>query len=415
MRALGEPALHPEGQFFPDTYRFARGTTDLELLRIAHRTHAATSWTQAWRSARADLPLASPYEALILASIVEKETALDRERPQIAGVFVERLRRGMRLQTDPTVIYGMLETYDGNIRRADLLRDTPYNTYTRAGLPPTPIAMPGLDSFRAAVQPKVTGALFFVATGEGDGSHYFSKTLAEHEAAVQRYLRRLRRAMISAASSSRSKAARAWASRRRSPRCATCWRARGLEVVVTREPGGTPRAERMRELLLETATEPMPPACELLLMFAARATHVENVIDPRWRAAPGWSAIDSPMRRMPTRAAAAALSASTSQCSNGSCRGAAARSDAAAGCAARNRRGTRRRAQRRDLDRVIVSSTSSASSSSACAARISNARAHRAAAIRRHRRRSGARQRRAGDQIGHRNAIPDAEHARRNH
>jgi UPF0755 protein len=146
----------------------------------------------AWKARAPDLPLASDYEALILASIVEKETALDRERPQISGVFIERLRRGMRLQTDPTVIYGMQESYAGNIRRADLTRDTPYNTYTRAGLPPTPIAMPGADSLRAAVQPDVTGALFFVATGAGDGSHYFSKSLAEHNEAVKRYLRRLR-------------------------------------------------------------------------------------------------------------------------------------------------------------------------------------------------------------------------------
>ncbi|HEY5808616.1 MAG TPA: endolytic transglycosylase MltG, partial [Povalibacter sp.] len=140
----------------------------------------------------ADLPLATKYEALILASVVEKETALDSERPLIAGVFIERLKRGMRLQTDPTVIYGIGETYDGNIRRADLLRDTPYNTYTRSGLPPTPIALPGADSLRAAVQPKITGALFFVATGKGDGSHYFSTTLAEHDAAVKRYLQQLR-------------------------------------------------------------------------------------------------------------------------------------------------------------------------------------------------------------------------------
>jgi UPF0755 protein len=191
MRALGDPGLHPEGQFFPDTYHFARGASDLELLQTAHR-RMRDALEQAWAKRAPDLPLASPYEALILASIVEKETALDVERPQIAGVFVERLRRGMRLQTDPTVIYGMLETYEGDIRRADLTRDTPYNTYTRAGLPPTPIAMPGLDSIQAAVQPDVTGALFFVATGEGDGSHYFSRSLPEHNAAVQRYLRRLR-------------------------------------------------------------------------------------------------------------------------------------------------------------------------------------------------------------------------------
>lgn len=191
MAALGSPGVHPEGQFFPDTYHFPRGTTDLELLSIAHKRMRAEAQA-AWDARAQDLPLASEYEALILASIIEKETALDRERPQIAGVFVERLRRGMRLQTDPTVIYGMLDRYDGNIRRADLRRDTPYNTYTRAGLPPTPICMPGKESLRAATQPDVTGALFFVATGEGDGSHYFSKTLAEHDAAVKRYLRKLR-------------------------------------------------------------------------------------------------------------------------------------------------------------------------------------------------------------------------------
>jgi UPF0755 protein len=191
MRALGQPDVHPEGQFFPDTYRFPRNTTDIELLGIAFR-RMQQELKSAWESRAKDLPLAGPYEALILASIVEKETALDTERPQIAGVFVERLRRGMRLQTDPTVIYGMMSAYDGNIRRADLLRDTPYNTYTRAGLPPTPIALPGLDSVRAAVNPQSSGALFFVATGNGDGSHYFSRTLAEHNAAVKRYLQKLR-------------------------------------------------------------------------------------------------------------------------------------------------------------------------------------------------------------------------------
>lgn len=191
MREIGSPGVHPEGQFFPDTYRFARGTSDMELLGIAHR-RLQTELQSAWDTRAPDLPLASAYEALILASIIEKETALDSERPAISGVFVERLRRGMRLQTDPTVIYGMMERYDGNIRRADLRRDTPYNTYTRSGLPPTPIAMPGRDSLRAATQPNNTGALFFVATGDGDGSHYFSKTLEEHNAAVRRYLRKLR-------------------------------------------------------------------------------------------------------------------------------------------------------------------------------------------------------------------------------
>jgi UPF0755 protein len=191
MRALGAPGLHPEGQFFPDTYRFPRATTDLELLKLAYR-RMQDELKAAWSARSSELPLATQYEALILASIVEKESALESERPTIAGVFVERLRRGMRLQTDPTVIYGMGEVYDGDIRRADLLRDTPYNSYTRAGLPPTPIALPGLESLRAAVNPKITGAIFFVATGKGDGSHYFSTTLAEHQAAVQRYLRQLR-------------------------------------------------------------------------------------------------------------------------------------------------------------------------------------------------------------------------------
>lgn len=191
MTALGAPGQHPEGQFFPDTYRFPRGTTDLELLSLA-RGRMQEELAKAWQQRMPDLPLSSEYEALILASIIEKETALDRERPMIGGVFIERLRRGMRLQTDPTVIYGMLDTYDGNIRRADLLRDTPYNTYTRPGLPPTPIAMPGTESLLAATRPELSGALFFVATGEPDGSHYFSKTHAEHQAAVRRYLRKLR-------------------------------------------------------------------------------------------------------------------------------------------------------------------------------------------------------------------------------
>lgn len=191
MTALGEPGVHPEGQFFPDTYRFPRGTSDLDILKLAH-TRLRSELDAAWKARVPDLPLGSAYEALILASIVEKESALPRERPMIAGVFIERLRRGMRLQTDPTVIYGMLENYDGNIRRADLLRDTPYNTYTRAGLPPTPIALPSMGSLRAATQPEMSGALFFVATGEPDGSHYFSKTLSEHEAAVKRYLRKLK-------------------------------------------------------------------------------------------------------------------------------------------------------------------------------------------------------------------------------
>jgi UPF0755 protein len=191
MEALGAPGMHPEGRFFPDTYHFPRGTPDIAVLKMAF-DRMTTELEKAWNNRAPDLPLAGPYEALTLASIVEKETALDRERPLVAGVFIERLRRGMRLQTDPTVIYGIGPTYDGNIRRRDLLRDTPYNTYTRTGLPPTPIALPGLESLQAAVRPEVSGKIFFVATGEPDGSHYFSSTLEEHNAAVKRYLQRLR-------------------------------------------------------------------------------------------------------------------------------------------------------------------------------------------------------------------------------
>ncbi len=191
MARIGAAGVHPEGQFFPDTYRFASGTSDLDILRQAH-AELKRRLEAAWRDRAAGVPLATEYEALILASIVEKESALPVERARIAGVFVRRLRKGMRLQTDPTVIYGLGETYDGNIRRGDLRADTAYNTYTRAGLPPTPIAMPGEGAIRAAVRPDDSGALYFVATGEPDGSHYFSATLEEHNAAVRRFLARRR-------------------------------------------------------------------------------------------------------------------------------------------------------------------------------------------------------------------------------
>jgi UPF0755 protein len=191
MTALGAAGVHPEGQFFPDTYRFAYGTADVDILRIAHE--ALTGRLQAaWRDRSPDLLLKNDYEALILASIIEKETALASERPLIAGVFHERLRRNMRLQTDPTVIYGLGDAFDGNLRRQDLERDTPYNTYTRAGLPPTPIALPGAGALEAAVSPEESGAIYFVATGRSDGSHYFSATLEEHQQAVRNYLRELR-------------------------------------------------------------------------------------------------------------------------------------------------------------------------------------------------------------------------------
>jgi len=191
LKRLQAPEPHPEGLFFPDTYLFDKGTGDLEILRQA-RTRMKSELAAAWDDRADDLPIATPYEALILASIVEKETALAEERARIGGVFVERLRLGMRLQTDPTVIYGIGPKFDGNLRRSDLERDGPYNTYVRAGLPPTPIALPGAGALRAAVQPDERGELYFVATGLGDGSHKFSKTHGEHERAVAEYLGRLR-------------------------------------------------------------------------------------------------------------------------------------------------------------------------------------------------------------------------------
>lgn len=182
--AVGTGTEPPEGWFFPDTYRFAPGVTDVDILK---RAHAAMKrrLADAWASREPSLPLKSPYEALILASIVEKETGAAAERPVIASVFVNRLRRGMRLQTDPTVIYGMGETFDGNIRRKDLTADTPWNTYTRDGLPPTPIAMPGLGSLRAVMRPADTAFLYFVS--RGDGTHQFTGSLEDHNRAVAKY------------------------------------------------------------------------------------------------------------------------------------------------------------------------------------------------------------------------------------
>src|SRR5579862_3558445 len=191
MAALGHPDESAEGEFFPDTYRFAAQTADLAILALAYES-MQTLLKAAWSERRTGLPLESPYQALILASMVEKEAQLKSERARIAGVFVNRLRAGMRLQSDPTVIYGLGTAYDGTIHTRDLLRNTPYNTYTREGLPPTPIALPGRESLLATVQPEETGALYFVATGLGDGAHHFSKTLEEHNSAVQAYLVRLR-------------------------------------------------------------------------------------------------------------------------------------------------------------------------------------------------------------------------------
>ena len=184
MARLGYPGQHPEGRFFPDTYYYARGTTDAQLLERAYAKMAALLATE-WESRDTDVPLRSPEEALILASIIERETGQESERGLIAGVFVNRLRQGMRLQTDPTVIYGMGERYRGNISLADLRRPTPYNTYVIRGLPPTPIAMPSADAVRAALNPADTDSIYFVS--RGDGSHVFSATLAEHNRAVRQY------------------------------------------------------------------------------------------------------------------------------------------------------------------------------------------------------------------------------------
>ncbi len=184
MAALGKPDLHPEGQFFADTYSFPRDTTDLDFLKRAHQ-RLVQVLEEEWQKRDPDLPYKNSYEALIMASIIEKETAVSAERPKIAGVFVSRMRKGMRLQTDPTVIYGIGDSYDGNIRRSDLRRDTPYNTYTRGGLPPTPIANVGREAIHAALHPENTTALYFVS--KGDGTHYFSETNEEHNAAVRKY------------------------------------------------------------------------------------------------------------------------------------------------------------------------------------------------------------------------------------
>ncbi len=184
MGRLGRPGGHPEGRFLPDTYYFPAGFTDEAFLRRA-LTAMDQRLTEAWNRRDPNTPVNDPYQALILASIIEKETGVAAERPQIAGVFARRLRMGMRLQTDPTVIYGLGEAFDGNLRRRDLETDTPYNTYTRQGLPPTPIALPGKDALNAAVNPASGDALYFMADGEG--GHVFSRTLDEHNRAVRQY------------------------------------------------------------------------------------------------------------------------------------------------------------------------------------------------------------------------------------
>ncbi len=186
MAALGAPGVAPEGRFFPDTYAFSKGTADLHVLQRAYRA-MQQRLDAAWRERATDTPLRSADDALVLASIVEKETGTAADRGKVAGVFVNRLRIGMPLQTDPSVIYGLGSAFDGNLRKRDLQADTPFNTYTRAGLPPTPIAMPGKAALLAAVRPDATRALYFVA--RGNGSSEFSETLADHNRAVNLYQR----------------------------------------------------------------------------------------------------------------------------------------------------------------------------------------------------------------------------------
>ena len=184
MAKLGDPEVRPEGMFFPDTYVFAKGSSDLAVLARAHRA-MKKQLESAWAGRAPDLPMTDPYEALILASIVEKETGRSSDREMIAAVFANRLRLRMKLQTDPSVIYGMGERFDGNLRKRDLVTDTPFNTYTRRGLPPHPIAMPGLASLAAVMHPAKTDALYFVS--RGDGTSEFSRTLVDHNRAVAKY------------------------------------------------------------------------------------------------------------------------------------------------------------------------------------------------------------------------------------
>jgi UPF0755 protein len=193
LDSIGAEASHPEGLFLPETYHFPKGTSDRDVLLQAY-TLMQEVLEEAWANRASGLPISNPYEALILASIVEKETALAVERPRIAGVFIRRLQQRMRLQTDPTVIYGIGTDFDGNLTRRDLRTDTPYNTYTRGGLPPTPIALPGKAAINAALNPAPGTELYFVATGLGDGSHQFSDTKEQHDKAVQEYLARQRAA-----------------------------------------------------------------------------------------------------------------------------------------------------------------------------------------------------------------------------
>jgi UPF0755 protein len=198
MDRLGFEGVAAEGQFLPETYRFPTGTPDVELLREAHAALVRTL-DSAWRGRDTAIPLHDAYALLIMASIVQKESGLPDELPRIAGLYLHRLRIGMRLQADPTVIYGLAEPHEGDLRTVDLRTDGPYNTYTRTGLPPTPIALAGAAAIEATAHPENTDALYFVASAKGDGSHVFSATLAQHNAAVARYLAHTRQRAASEA------------------------------------------------------------------------------------------------------------------------------------------------------------------------------------------------------------------------
>ena len=287
MSALGHPGESPEGRFFPDTYRFAPGTSDLKILALAYE-RMPPCWRRPGSSARPDLPFDTPYQALILASMVEKETGVADERARIAGVFINRLRRGMRLQSDPTVIYGLGDQYDGTIHTRDLTTDTPYNTYTRAGLPPTPIALPGREALLAVVQPEETDELYFVATGEG--GHHFSATLAEHDAALRVYLARLRQEEQAAAAGGGGQSmsrgvhhSGGHRGRRQVHRGAFALRVAGRARDARACSPASPAVRRSRSGCGRSCSSAGRSACgcaETLLMFAARSIHLENLIRP---------------------------------------------------------------------------------------------------------------------------------------
>ncbi|KAG0164046.1 hypothetical protein DFQ30_010577, partial [Apophysomyces sp. BC1015] len=269
----GARSDEPEGLFFPDTYLFDKHISDLDIFRRAYRLmHLRVQ--QAWDTREPGLPYTTPYDALKMASIIEKETGHTKDRPRVAAVFVNRLRLSMPLQTDPTVIYGLGACYGGRLRKRDLQTDTPYNTYMRGGLPPTPIALPGNASLQAALHPAASGALYFVA--RGDGRSHFSDNLGDHNKAVDKYIRDIatrRNGTFEGIDGAGKTTHLAWFRDRLSERAAR----HGASVVMTREPGGTSLGETLREILLR---QPMHLETEALLMFAARREHIAAVIEP---------------------------------------------------------------------------------------------------------------------------------------